>query len=77
MVKPKDWGPDILDLIRRVKEMVPSEGPFELGSGRSVVDPALFHKSLLEDIDAGPGGPRSRTGALKAELIEYVKARET
>ena len=48
-------------------EAVPSE-PFQLDHARFVSDPVLFLIRLYRDVQAGPLGPRARTGALQEDL---------
>jgi len=47
--------------------------PFELHPGESVVDMEKFLEALRRDIDAGPQGPRARTGALQADVRELKR----
>jgi len=48
-------------------EAVPSE-PFQLDQARFVSDPVLFFVRLYQDVQVGPLGPRTRTGALQEDL---------
>ena len=70
--KEMDTGPheEMTRLLARIERWGLSDVmiPFELHPGESVVDMDLFVKGLRRDIEAGPRGPRSRYGALQADL---------
>ncbi len=64
----RTWGPLTgLHVLYLLYEAVPSE-PFQLDQARFVRDPALFLIRLYRDVQAGPTGPRARTGALQEDL---------
>lgn len=58
-----------------VKTLEPMKEPFRLAPWAFVQDPVKFHESLLEDIKAGPEGPRGRTGAVIGDVDLYLKVR--
>ena len=72
------WGPVTGYLVLWFIEEAPLRTePFHLEQGRRVTDPARFYGRLYADIQAGPGGPRARTGALQHDLCllyEHEKA---
>ena len=45
-----------------------SQEPFDLAPWVRVVDPSRFSASLRADAQAGPSGPRARTGAFLEDL---------
>ncbi len=62
------WGPVTgLHVLYLLYEAVPSE-PFQLDPARFVSDPFSFLVRLYRDVQAGPQGPRARTGALQEDL---------
>ena len=62
------WGPLTgLHVLYLLYEAAPSE-PFQLDQARFVSDPVLFLVRLYRDVQAGPQGPRARTGALQEDL---------
>ena len=64
----RTWGPVTgLHVLYLLYEAVPSE-PFQLDQARFVSDPVLFLIRLYHDVQAGPLGPRARTGALQEDL---------
>lgn len=69
---PADWTPEVKAFIEEVQAAKPPEAPFFLHPWAEVVNPALFHQRVLEDIAYGPGSPRALTGALAGELKAYV-----
>lgn len=70
------WGPEVEALVRRFRKLAPADKEFELRPGSTVTDPVKFHKSLEDEIKEGPRSPRDRTGALVAELRDYLAVRE-
>lgn len=66
------WSPEMKDLLARFwKVPVPTE-PFELRQGETVVDPALWHRRICEDIADGPKGPRAKYDALARDLKDFL-----
>ena len=64
----RTWGPRTgLHVLHLLYEAVPGE-PFRLDRARFVQDPVVFLKRLYQDVEAGPAGPRARTGALQEDL---------
>ena len=66
-----DMGPDLdaLRLLDRAEEWGRRDPrPVQLSQAETVVDMTLFVQGLRRDLEAGPGGPRARYGALKADL---------
>ena len=62
------WGPVTgLHVLYLLYAAVPSE-PFQLDQARFVADPVSFLVRLYQDVQAGPLGPRARTGALQEDL---------
>ncbi len=62
------WGPVTgLHVLYLLYEAVPTE-PFQLDQARFVTDPVSFLVRLYQDVQAGPQGPRARTGALQEDL---------
>ena len=62
------WGPATgLHVLYLLYEAVPS-APFQLDQARFVADPVAFLVRLYQDVQAGPRGPRARTGALQEDL---------
>ena len=65
----EQWGPVVGYLVLWFIEQAPLRTePFHLDQGRRVTDPARFYCRLYADIQAGPGGPRTSTGALQHDL---------
>ena len=63
------WPPDIRRIINWLRDpatVLPNG--FELGQALIVKDGAVFKARLLEDVSAGPQGPRAYYGAVQAEL---------
>ena len=71
MVPAASWhGPPTLTglhVLYLLYQAVPSE-PFQLDQARFVSDPVSFLVRLYRDVQAGPQGPRARTGALQEDL---------
>jgi hypothetical protein len=73
------WDSDTERLLAWVKDWNPPTEPFVLWTdeaGRPVLTvevPADFKKGLLIDVAAGPGGTRSRTGALQTDLARLYQ----
>lgn len=65
---PTKWDEETLSNIEWFKTAkLPAEG-FSLNPGLTVVNTELFRKSLEMDIAQGPGGIRSKTGAVQQDL---------
>ena len=63
------WGPGVGYLVLWFLESAPlAREPFQLHRTRRVTDPSRYFYQLYVDIQAGPAGPRARTGALQKEL---------
>jgi hypothetical protein len=68
------WDAETRRMIEWLKTWQPQDSSFTLLAnelGQSVVtveDVAAFRRSLLLDVADGPGGPRSRTGALQSDV---------
>lgn len=70
-----EWTDAVKTMVARLRQIGPAKEGFELGPGRTVIGPEKYHASMLQDADAGPKGPRSRTGAFQQELRLYLMAR--
>jgi len=70
-----EWNPLVKEMIGRLKQIGPAEGPFDLAPGSRVIDPVKFHESILGDVLAGPRGPRARIGSLQKDLENYLAVR--
>ena len=65
----EQWGPGAGYLVLWFLESAPlTQKPFQLDRARRVTDPSRYFYALYVDVQAGPAGPRARTGALEAEL---------
>ncbi len=64
----RTWRPvTAVHVLYLLYEAVPSE-PFQLDQARFVSDPVSCRVRLYRDVQAGPQGPRARTGALQEDL---------
>lgn len=70
------WDAEAEALIKRFRTLRPLGETFELRPGSTVIDPVKFHASLEGDIQAGPRGPRARTGAIFGDLRDYIRIQE-
>ena len=70
-----EWTDAVKAMVVRLRQIGPAKEGFELGPGRTVIGPEKYHASMLQDADAGPKGPRSRTGAFQHELRLYLTVR--
>jgi hypothetical protein len=70
-----EWTDAVKSMVARLRQIGPAKEGFELGPGRTVINPEKYHVSMLMDADAGPKGPRSRIGAFQQELRLYLMAR--
>lgn len=59
-------------LSRRLRALAPATEPFELGPGRQVISPKVFHETLLAELRGRPEGPEWRESALRKDLEAYV-----
>lgn len=64
-----EWDVETKALIDWFANATLPSKPFTLIDGHQIVDPTRWYRSLREDIAAGPGVPRGRTGALKMDLV--------
>lgn len=71
--KPGPWGSEVeahaAHALALTLEQLPP-GAFELRAGVKVIRPAVWLARLQADIQAGPLGPRARTGALQRDLAD-------
>lgn len=67
-----EWTDAVKAMVARLREIGPAKEGFSLDPARTVVDPVKYHEGMLQDADAGPKGPRSRTGAFQQELRMYL-----
>lgn len=70
-----EWTAAVKAMVARLREIGPAKEGFELGPGRTIIDPAKYHAALVQDADAGPKGARSRLGAFQEELRLYLMKR--
>ena len=64
----RTWGPLTgLNVLYLLYEVVPAQ-PFRLDQARFASNPGLLLLRLYQDVQAGPRGPRARTGALQEDL---------
>lgn len=64
------WDAESVELInwfRLHRSRLPLK-PFQWSLGVRVVLPERFYAALTRDLEAGPRGPRSQSGALRADL---------
>lgn len=69
-----EWNAAVKSMVARLREVGPAKEGFELGPGRTVIDPVKYHSAMIQEADAGPKSPRSRTGAFQQELRLYLLA---
>ncbi len=74
--EPPAWDAETSALIAWFKTADLPPEPFDLLPYARIVNPARFYRSQLIDIEAGPAGPRGRTGALRADLQRLKKLEE-
>jgi hypothetical protein len=73
------WDRETERLVQWVRDWQPGSAPLILRTDEwdrptlTVEDQALFKQGLLVDIAAGPGGTRSRTGALQSDLARLYQ----
>ncbi len=72
---PEQWGAFVSPMIARLKEIGPAKEGFELGPGRTVIDPVKYHAAMIFEAGMGPKSARSRTGVFQEELRLYLVAR--
>jgi hypothetical protein len=70
-----EWDASVKAMVARLRQIGPAKEGFELGPGQTVLDPVKYHERAIQDADAGPYGPRSRTGAFQSDLRAYLKVR--
>lgn len=70
-----EWTGAVKAMVARLRAIEPAKEGFELGPGRTVIDPIKFHKAMLMDADAGPRGTRSYLGGFQEDLRLYLVAR--
>ena len=68
----KDWDSETAALVEWFERTPAPAQPFRLAPGVFVARPAHFWDALRRDIAAGPSGPRSRTGALREDLLKLA-----
>jgi hypothetical protein len=66
--QPREWTTAEQSLVDWLAAADLPVEPFVLDQARKVPDPRVFVDSLRRDTEAGPGGPRARTGALRSDL---------
>lgn len=69
------WTDAVKAMVARMREIGPAKEGFELGPGRTVIDPVKYHAAMIGDANGGPDSPRSRTGAFQQELRLYLAVR--
>lgn len=62
------WPPKAQLLVDWFLTLDPPSAPFYLEPHIHVLDPAKFFEKLRHEIEVGPRGPRTRTGALQSDL---------
>jgi hypothetical protein len=70
-----EWTDAVKTMVARLRQIGPAKEGFELGPGRTVIDPVKYHAAMIQDADAGPKGARSNTGAFQHELRLYLTVR--
>lgn len=70
-----EWTDAVKAMVVRLRAIGPAKEGFELGPGRTVIDPVKYHAAMIQDADGGPRGPRSITGAFQHELRLYLTVR--
>jgi len=74
IVTTKEWNQNEKKYIEWFNsELTLPRAPFELKLGVTICDSQKYLKSLKEDIDEGPTGPRSLFGALQDDLINLQR----
>ena len=63
-----EWPADVKNLIDQFLISPTPESPFQLNRHTTVIDAGKFYSALRRDIEAGPKGPRARTGAIQCDL---------
>jgi hypothetical protein len=68
---PATWPADVgalADFVMLLSVQDLPTAPFELDSGRTVVDTSKFLRSLHGDVRCGADGPRAKLGSLQSDL---------
>ena len=63
-----DWDAETQRLIDWFLTATPPAEPFELCRGVTILDPVRWWRSIHNDIEWGPNGPRARYGAVQGDL---------
>lgn len=61
------WSPELARIINWL-EQAELPGSFQLNRTVRVTDGEAFRRGLLDEVAAGPNGPRTHFGALQADL---------
>ena len=64
----EEWDAETLHLIEWFKTATPPTEPFNLCQGVTILDPARWWRSIADDIEFGPNGPRARYGVVQGDL---------
>ena len=67
------WPREVQPLVDWFMTLGTPTEPFHLGEHRRIVAPEKFFRSLRQDIEAGPEGPRGRHGIVIQDLTTLKK----
>ena len=62
------WNTEMTDILLWFETAVLPTKAFQLDPCRQIINPVKFYQALQMDVEAGPKGPRARTGALQEDL---------
>ena len=67
------WPAEVKTLLDWFTTAPTEKAPFQLSACVRVLNADLFYAALRRDIEAGPCGPRARTGAIHGDLRDLGK----
>jgi len=67
------WPREVQPLVDWFMTLGTPTEPFQMGEHRRIVAPEKFFRSLRQDIEAGPEGPRGRHGIVIQDLTTLKK----
>jgi len=67
------WSAEEISLLSCFESIEPSSISGYFSPCIQVLEPQKFYDALRHDIEAGPGGPRAKTGALREDLRRLRK----
>lgn len=70
------WDSEMKEMIQRFQKLGAAKTGFDLTESETIVDPALYHRSLETEIRLGPGTRRAQAGSVKRQLAQYLEARK-